>query len=322
MKSTLYYLLFIDNKFIMKEVFIPMRILYVSLLLVILSLLFPGCQAGGNSEGNILIGGSTSISDLSKAWAEAYMKKNTGAKVEILSTGSKKGIEDFLEGKVDIAESSRKISTEEILKAKEKNIDVGEFYVGFNIYCVSVNPANKVEKLDKEQIKDIFSGKITNWKDIGGEDVEIEVLYREIPQGEYDYFLEKFVDISKNIDMNKLPSHIKVIKTPEEIVKEIAQNKNAIGYFFMNYQDKSTKSLAVAKEKGGEYLTPSVENGQTGKYPVLRPYYMYISKYAKKPLRDFIDFIYSDEGSDIAKKNGFVPVPNKGEQRETLFEYI
>ncbi len=304
----------------MKEVFIFMRMLY--LLLLIFSFLFSGCQTDVGNERDILIGGSTSISELSKAWAEAYMKENTGTKIEILSTGSKKGIEDFLEGKVDIAESSRKISTEEILKAKEKNIDVGEFYVGFNIYCVAVNPGNKVEKLDKEQIKGIFSGKITNWKDVGGEDGEIAVLYREIPQGEYDYFLEKFIDISKNVDMNKLPANIKVLKTPEDIVKEIAQNKNAIGYFFMNYQDKSTKALAVSKEKDGEYLIPSVENAQTGKYPVLRPYYMYISKYAKKPLRDFIDFIYSDQGADIAKKNGFVPVPNKGEQRETLFEYI
>jgi phosphate transport system substrate-binding protein len=299
-----------------------MRILCLSLLLGILCLLFPGCQKENSQEGTILINGSTTIFDLSKDWADAYMQKNPGTKIEVSSTGSKKGIENFIGGKIDIAESSRKISAEEILKAKEKNIDVGEFYVGFNIYCIAVNPDNPVDKLDKDQIKDIFSGKIKNWKDIGGNDGQIEVLYRTISEGDYDYFLERFIDISKNVDMNNLPSNVKILQTPQEIVKEVARNKNAIGYFLIQSQDNTTKSIAVAREKDGSYLKPSVENATKARYPVLRPYYMYISKYSQKPLRDFIDFIYSDKGAEIARKHGFIPVPNKGEQRETLFEYI
>ncbi|HPZ07714.1 MAG TPA: PstS family phosphate ABC transporter substrate-binding protein [Candidatus Eremiobacteraeota bacterium] len=296
-----------------------MRILYILLLI---TLIFSGCQKQNSGEP-ILVDGSTTIFELSKDWAEAYMAKNPGTKIQVSANGTTKGIADFLNGKIDIAESSRKISEEEILKAREKGVDVGEFYVGFNIYAVAVHPENQVKQLDKNQIKDIFSGKITNWKDTGGKDSEIKVLYREIPTGEYDYFLENFIHLSGNIDINKTLSHIKVLKTQEDIVKEVATNENAIGYFFLNYLDNTTKAIAVAKEKDGTYLTPSVENAQTGDYPILRPYYMYISKYANKPIRDFVDFTYSLEGTEITKKNGFVPVPlPEDKNREALFEYI
>jgi phosphate transport system substrate-binding protein len=298
-----------------------MFIRYMSLLILMFLVVFPGCT---NDKGTIVIDGSTTMYDLNLSWGKAYMEKRPGTTVEVFKSGTKQGIESFLNGKCDIADSSRKLTPEEILKAKEKGVDVGEFYVGFAVYAVAVNPKNPVEKLDEEQVRNIFLGKITNWKDVGGEDKEIKVCYREINSNDYDYFLDKFVNISDNMDMNKLPPNINIFSDPEAIVNEINTNDCAIGYFLIQYQNDKTKPLAVAKKDTGKFVRPTIDESLSGDYPILRPYYMYMSKYADKPLRDYVDFIYSSEGIEIAKKMQFVPVPVKDGDidRNVLFEYI
>jgi len=297
------------------------RFILLSLLLVIF--IFSGCQPVPTDKTPIVIDGSTTMFDLSNEWAKAYMAKNPDSKINVEKNGTKKGIEFFIDGKCDIVETSRKLTTEEILTARQKGVEVDEFYAGFAVYSVAVNPKNAVEKLDEEQVKNIFLGKVTNWKDVGGADKPIEVLYREINPSDYDYFLEKFVNVSDNMDMNKLPSGIKILPSPEEIVKEISMNEAAIGYFLIQYQDDKTKSLALSEKGKNKFVKPSIEEASKGGYPVLRPYYMYINDNSKKPLVQYINFVYSD-GVDIAKKFNFVPVPTKNGDidRSVLFEYI
>ncbi len=267
----------------------------------------------------ITIDGSTTLFDLSQEWAKVYMEKKGGITIEVSHTGTTEGIRAFIDGKVDIAETSRKFTTEEIMSAKKQGLTVEGFLVGFAVYSVAVNPENSVEKLNEEEIRKIFLGEIKNWKEVGGEDREIDVIYREIGTDEYDYFLDKFLGLEGNI-----PDNVKIIKTPEEIVEEIGNNRGAIGYFLIHYESEKTKSLAIAKKDTDNYLKPTLDEVTVEDYPVLRPYYMYINVLSPKPLREYINFIYSDDGLKLAEKHSFEPVPIKEGQpdRDVLFEFI
>ena len=281
-----------------------------------------GCKPVNENE--ILIDGSTTMFELSKTWANAFMKENPGIKVEVSKSGTGKGIEAFIRGKVDIAETSRRLTAEELSHAQKNNVRVQEYYVGFAIYCIVVNPENPISQLKEEQVKDIFLGKISNWKDVGGKDMQIDVLWREIPPHEYDFFLEKYVDISDNIGLSKPPSSIMILPAPKDIVAEVARNERAIGYLFIQDVTPGVKSLAIAKQGTEKYTKPTVADASNGAYHILRPYYMYADRNYQKPVKQFIHFIYSPEGLIIAKGMNFVPVPTKeGEvDRDVLFEFI
>lgn len=298
--------------------------MYSRLLLMLSMLVFllwitgcPGQNKGENRE--IIIDGSTTMYDLSTKWAEAFMKENPGFTVKVLKSGTSQGIEAFINGRIDIAETSRRLTAEEVLKARKNNVRVEEYYVGFAVYAIVVNPANPVTRLREEELRDIFLGKIKSWKEVGGNEELIEVIYREIPPHEYDFFLEKFVNISQNVS---LPPNVKLIPSPPEILKAVQTDKNAIGYLFLQDRGPGVKTLSIAKKGSDEFLQPIISSA--GKYPLLRPYFMYISQNYRKPVKQYLRFLYTEEGLELAKKMNFVPVPVKeGEvDRDVLFEYL
>jgi phosphate transport system substrate-binding protein len=293
-------------------------------LLALIAIFVTGCAPKGSPDTSpISIDGSTTLFDLTSAWAQAFIKSHPDMKILVSKSGTKKGIDSFLKGGCDIVETSRRLTTEEIFRARRTGVMVEEFYAGFAIYTVAVNPKNPVDKLTEDQVRDIFLGKITNWKDVGGQDRQIEVLYRAIGPDEYDYFLEKFVNISGNIDLNNLPPRFTILATPEEIVSRVTSDEDAIGYYFLLNHTEGVKALAVAKKSHDEFKKPSLDDALTGAYPILRPYFMYKNRNSRKPLDLFIKFIYSDEGSAITKGMYFVPVPTKGGDvdRDVLFDY-
>ncbi len=298
----------------------------VFLMLILSGAILWGCGHRGpvDTTTPIKIEGSTTLQPLSSAWAEAFMKLHPELKLEVQKSGTTKGIEIFMAGGCDIVEASRRLTTEEIFRARRTGVQVEEFLAGFALYSVAVNPKNPVNQLTQQQVKDIFLGKISNWKEVGGEDRQIEVLYRAIGANEYDHFLEKFVNISGNIDLNNLPAHFSIIATPEVIVKRIAQDDDAIGYFFLLENVNNVKTLEIAKTGSNKFRMPTIEDALSGDYPILRPYFMYMNKNTKKPLRKYIDFIHSPEGKEITKKMHFVPASaESGDiKRDVLFEYI
>jgi phosphate transport system substrate-binding protein len=300
------------------------RFIVTICLVALIAISFSGCAPKGAMDTSpMTIDGSTTLFDLTSAWAQAFMKDHADMKILVSKSGTKKGIESFLKGGCDIVETSRRLTTEEIFRARRTGVMVEEFYAGFAVYTVAVNPKNTVTQLTEEQVKQIFLGKITNWKEVGGQDRQIEVLYRAIGIDEYDYFLEKFVNISGNIDLNNLPPRFTILGTPEEIVSRIANDEEAIGYYFLLSHTEGVKALEVAKKGHDEYRKPTLADALTGAYPILRPYFMYKNRNSRKPLDLFIRFIYSDEGCAITKGMYFVPVPTKGGavDREVLFEY-
>ncbi len=294
------------------------------LSLLIIALLFSGCQKGPVDINPIKIDGSTTLYTLTSAWAQAFMQKNPAIRIEVSKSGTKKGIEAFLAGQCDIVETSRRLTTEEIFRARRTGVKVEEIYAGFAIYTVAVNPKNPVNELTEDQVRQIFLGKITNWKEVGGNDATINVLYRAIGIDEYDYFLERFVNVSGNLDLNNLPPHFSILSSPDDEVKKVATEENAIGYYFLLQHTDGVKVLAICKKGHQDYKNPTLEDALTGDYPILRPYFMYKNRGSRKPLDTFTNFIYSDEGNSITRGMHFVPAPTKGGQldKDVLFEYI
>jgi len=291
------------------------------LILILSGAIIWGCGQRGpvDTTTPIKIEGSTTLQPLSLAWAEAFMKQHPELKIDVQKSGTTKGIEIFMKGGCDIVEASRRLSTEEIFKARGTGVQVEEFLAGFAMYSIAVNPGNPVNQLTQQQVKDIFLGKISNWKEVGGEDRKIEVLYRAIGANEYDHFLERFVNISGNVDLNNLPANFSIMPTPEDIIKRISKDEEAIGYFFLLDPSSTVKTLAIAGTGSRKFGKPTIDDAISGDYPILRPYFMYMNKNTTKPLKKYIDFIHSQEGNEITKKMHFVPAPA---EKDVIFEYI
>ncbi|MDQ7825057.1 MAG: PstS family phosphate ABC transporter substrate-binding protein [Candidatus Eremiobacteraeota bacterium] len=302
-----------------------MRYLSVILLVLLIISLSAGCtrQPAAVDSSPIKIDGSTMLYELSMKWAETFMKENPTITIEVLKSGTKAGIDSFLAGTCDIVETSRRLTTQEIFEARRKGVQVEESYAGFAIYTVAVNPGNPVSQLDDGQVRQIFLGKTANWKEVGGNDMPITVLYHSFGKDQYDFFLENFLDISKNIDLNNLPSHIEILDKPAETMERLRHDPGAIGYYYLYKDPKGTKAIAIAKKGSTIYRKPTLEEAIDGSYPILRPYFLYKNRSSKKPLKKFIDFIYSDKGLEITKSMNFVPVPtrNGDVDRTVLFEY-
>ena len=261
--------------------------------------------AAGNS---IQIKGSDTMVNLGQAWAEAYMGKHPDAFVAVTGGGSGTGIAALLSGTCDIAESSRSIKKEEINQAKAKGIMPTEFIVGLDGLAVVVNPANPVGQLTIDQLADIFTGKIKNWKEVGGRDLPIVLLSREVNSGTHVYFKENVLRKGDAKSTVEFAPEALLMSSSQAIADEIAQNTGAIGYYGMGYINKTQKAVAVAKDNAGPYYTPTLENVVSKKYYISRPLMFYTNGEPKGALKDMIDFVFSPEGQQIVKDTDFVPV--------------
>jgi len=261
--------------------------------------------AAGNS---IQIKGSDTMVNLGQAWAEAYMGKHPDAFVAVTGGGSGTGIAALLSGTCDIAESSRSIKKEEINQAKAKGIMPTEFIVGLDGLAVVVNPANPVGQLTIDQLADIFTGKIKNWKEVGGRDLPIVLLSREVNSGTHVYFKENVLRKGDAKSTVEFAPEALLMSSSQAIADEIAQNTGAIGYYGMGYINKTQKAVAVAKDNAGPYYTPTLENVVSKKYYISRPLIFYTNGEPKGALKDIIDFVFSPEGQQIVKDTDFVPV--------------
>lgn len=258
--------------------------------------------AGYSQNTSFKIKGSDTVLPLSQLEAENYMKKYSNTSISVTGGGSGVGLSSLLSGTTDIAQSSRKMKIEE----KQKLIDAGkavkEVVIAKDALSVIVNPGNKVEKLTREQLEGIFTGKIVNWKEVGGDDLQIIIYSRETSSGTYEFFKEHVLN-KKNFASSAL-----LMPATGAIVQSIGQTKGAIGYIGLAYSDKSVKSLKVSYDKGVNFVEPSIENAMNLSYPVTRPLYYYYLTSVEKTIKPFIDYILSTEGQQLVKKEGYIPI--------------
>jgi len=288
--------------------------------LIFLALLAAGCSSSRPSSPTVTqarqtlsLRGSTTLQPMCRAWGNAYMMDHPEVKVEVEGGGSNVGIDSLVMGLCDIATSSQKINAEQLMAARKKNRRIDEAVVGFAIYAVVVNPANTLEKLTQQQISDIFTRQITNWKQVGGSDTPINVIYRDIGPGQYDHFLETVVNISQVKDPGAFITQAKILPTPEEIRSAVATDPAAIGYLFLNDLDGTVKPLKVAALSGQAFLKPNVNNALYGGYPILRPLYFYSdASTSNTQVAEFLEFVRSRKAADIAVSMNMVPFPREG----------
>ncbi len=261
-----------------------------------------------SGKNSIQIKGSDTMVNLSQAWAEKYMQENPGDFVAVTGGGSGTGISSLISGTCDIANASRSIKGKEITLAKAKGINPYEIKVGLDGLAVVVNPGNPVGKLTAQQLADIFTGKITNWKDVGGKDEKIVILSREVNSGTHVYFKEHILRKGNPVGKEEFAAAALMLSSSQAIADEVAGNSAAIGYYGMGYISSKQKAISVAKDEKSEYVAPAIENVISGKYPISRPLLIYTNGEPKGLVKKFVDFMISKEGQDIVLKTDFVPV--------------
>src|SRR5690349_581626 len=244
-------------------------------LLFLLSFVLVSCGPGDSPEAAsdssaryIENKGSDTIVNLALAWAERYQSQHPDVRISVTGGGSGTGIAALINGTVDIANASRKISGDEKEQAEAKGIQPVEFIIARDAIAVIVNPENPVRELTLQQISDIYSGKIRNWQEVGGDDRPIVRLSRETNSGTHVYFLETVLRLGDKTNKTFFSADTLLLPSSEGIINEIRSNPNAIGYDGLGYVPKDLKVVGIAKETGGQYVLPSIETVNDKTYPI------------------------------------------------------
>ena len=258
------------------------------------------CLSMAGFAQKIIIKGSDTVLPLSQKEAEEYMKKNSAMGITVIGGGSGVGIAALLDNSTDIAMSSRPLKMDERLKLQDAGRAYKEVTIAYDALSVIVNPANKVSKLTREQLEGIYTGKITNWKDVGGDDMKIIVYSRESSSGTYEFFKEHV--------MNKKNYASSVLNMPATgaIVQSVSQTKGAIGYIGLAYMENNVKDIQVSYDKGKTYVPASFENAKNHTYPIVRPLFYYYNTSLEKKVKPFVDYILSADGQKIVQQVGYV----------------
>lgn len=247
--------------------------------------------------------------NLGQAWAEEYINENPKANVVVTGGGSGTGIAALINGDTSIAQSSREIKPEEIAQAKKSGKTPEEFVVARDGLSVIINPANKVEKLTIDQLSDIFTGKITNWQEVGGADEKIVVLSRDKSSGTHVFFLEHVLRKGNAKGPEEYAVTVLMLPSSQGIADEVKNNKSAIGYVGMGYVKPNVhKTVAIGKTTAGPYVEPTPANVLNSTYPIARALYFYTPGKPEGEVKSFIDFVLSQKGQTIVKEQEFVPV--------------
>jgi phosphate transport system substrate-binding protein len=270
----------------------------ITATLILASLL--SVSAFTQSIVNLKIKGSDTVLPLSQKEAETFMKKNTSAKITVTGGGSGVGIAAFVDGTTDIAMSSRKMKMSEKMKLQDAGKAFKEVTIAYDALSVIVNPTNKVSQLTREQLEGIFTGKIKNWKEVGGDDEKIVAYSRESSSGTFEFFKEHILN-NKNYG-----TAILMMPATGAVVQSVSQTKGAIGYVGFAYIEKNVKAIKISYDKGKTFIEPTVENAKNKTYPVVRPlYYYYLTKDEAK-VKSYIDYILSAEGQKVVSDVGYI----------------
>ncbi|MEO8148063.1 MAG: PstS family phosphate ABC transporter substrate-binding protein [Bacteroidia bacterium] len=252
------------------------------------------------AQTKLTIKGSDTVLPLSQKEAEKYMKANKSASLTIIGGGSGVGIAALMDGTTDIAMASRKLKMDEKLKLNNAGKAYKEVIIAYDALAVIVNPANKVSKLTKEQIEGIYTGKIKNWKEVGGDDMQIIAYSRESSSGTYD-FVKEYLLNNKNYSPGCL-----MMPATGAIIESVTQTKGAIGYVGLAYMEKTVKDVGISYDKGKTYINATYENAKNKTYPVVRPLMYYFEKKNEAKVKPFVDYILSPTGQATVKEVGYV----------------
>ena len=274
---------------------------------IIQSLCIAAAVAGISASafaGNITVKGSDTLVILAQKWAEVYMGQHSDVKIQVTGGGSGIGFAALQSQTTDLCDASRKAKAAEIancIKAFGKRPT--EYAVALDGLSVYVNPENTLKELTIAQVGDIFTGKIKNWKEVGGPDAPITVYSRENSSGTYEFFKEH---ILKGADF---AASAQTMPGTAAIVQAVVKDKSAIGYGGAAYGG-SSKLLSIKRDDASPAIEPTEENVETGKYPIWRHLYVYVNPALDKgEVAAYLNWIRSDDGQKYVKEIGYYPLP-------------
>lgn len=299
------------TKLIKKWFIVPLSVLLV------VAVALSGCSGNtdsGNGDGlsgSFKIIGSNTVQLASVIWAEDFMDQHPAVSIAVSGPGSGVGIAALIDGTTDICQASRAIKAEEITAAEANRVHPYEIMVGIDALSVVVHPSNPVSELTIAQLSAIYTGKITNWKEVGGNNAPIVALSRDTNSGTHVFFKEHVVQMAGLPTEDKSLEYgpdVLLLPSTKEGVDEVAKNPNAIFYPGLGYVTDEVKPLAIKKAADEPGVLPSVQTALDGTYPIARPLFFYTDGEPTGVIKAFIDYCLSEEGQQTLLDVGYVPL--------------
>ncbi|MEG1603189.1 MAG: PstS family phosphate ABC transporter substrate-binding protein [Cloacibacillus sp.] len=263
---------------------------------LLMAVLFLAAATMGEAA-TIVMDGSTTVLPFGQAAVEQFMKENPGVKFSVSGTGTGNGFKSLADGSAQIANASRFIKDSEIQSCMTKKVYPVPFAVALDCIVPIVHKSNPVKSLTQSQLKDIYTGKTTNWKAVGGPDLPIVVVGRDTSSGTYGTWQEMILDKGGKA---RVTPKAQVAASSGAMLSSVSKNKNAIGYEGMGYVNKTVKGLQV------DGVTASSVTARNGKYSLSRFLYMFTKGWPEGEVLDFMMFMQSDAGQKIVNGTGFV----------------
>jgi phosphate transport system substrate-binding protein len=268
-----------------------------------IGILFIALMAFGLAQaGNISVKGSDTMVQLGQRWAEEYMKSHTGVSIQVAGGGSGTGIAALINKATDICEASRDMKPQEYGDAEAKGVKPYRVAVALDGIAVFLHEENPVKELSIAQLKGIYTGSITNWKEVGGPSHSIVLYGRENSSGTYSYFKEK---VLSNEDYAEATQ---TLPGTAAVVNAVSKDKYGIGYGGIAWA-KGVKFAAVKKDDKTPAISPSMETVTSGAYPISRELYWFLNGTPTGALKDLLNWALSPEGQKIAESADYVPLP-------------
>lgn len=274
------------------------RRMFASLTLA--AVLLAGCGAGQElhpkEKRTIRIKGSDTMYQLATRWAEEFMKLHPAISVYVTSGGTGSGVQALIDGEVDMCTASRTLHADEARDLMRKQRSLGfSILTAKDALSVYLHPENPVKNLTLQQVRGLFSGKFTSWSDVGGEPVPVRVVGRPPNSGTYYFFMEHVLQGD-----TYSPSTV-TVPTTIALASKVRNDRNAIGYGGLAYGDDVTHASI-------DGVAPTAANVRNGSYPISRYLYLYAASAPEGPIKQFVDWVLSNEGQNIVREVGYIPL--------------
>ena len=281
------------------------------LKILVIASMFLASVVKVNAEDMLQIKGSDTLINLVQRLAEEYMEKNPKRYIAVTGGGSGTGIAALINGKCDIANVSRLMTSEEVTRANRQAVDPKRVVIALDGLSIITNIRNSVDKLTREEIGKIFRGDLINWKEVGGSNLPITLYGRQSNSGTFIFFRDMVLKGDYSQRMNHMNGNA-------QIVEAVKQDASGIGYVGVGYVKDISGELNIVKiasRQGDVYISPlNSSDVKSGKYPFSRPLNQYINGMPKGAIKDFIAFELSEDGQRVVEEEGFFPIPNEYRQ--------
>jgi phosphate transport system substrate-binding protein len=277
-----------------------MRTLACSLMTGLFMALWLG--ACSTRKNTLKVKGSDTLLPLTQKEAEIYAGYNPVLPVTVTGGGSGVGIASLIDGTTDIAMSSRSMRLNEKLRIQHRKQTSREAIIAYDALAVAVHPDNPVKKLTREQLEAIFTGKVSNWKEVGGPALPIVAYSRETSSGTYEFFKDKA------LKGKEFGAGVLLLASTGTVIQSLSQTPGAIGYLGLAYLNGEVKALEVSFDEGKTYVLPTMAHAKDKSYPIVRPLYYYYLQSKEERLKPYLDFVLSDSGQALVERTGYVPL--------------